>query len=109
MLFRSTAVEGEAPRITVVLREGRKVELDGLFALSRSVIKNDFAARLGCELEAGPMGSFIKTDASKQTTVPGVFACGDVALPMPAVALAVADGTRAGTAAHQSLVFAPRS
>jgi thioredoxin reductase len=64
-----------------------------------------FAAQLGCELDEGPMGPFIKTDALKETTVRGVFACGDVAAPVGSVSYAVAEGVRAGTAAHQSLVF----
>jgi thioredoxin reductase len=41
----------------------------------------------------------------KETTVPGVYACGDVAIVMPSVSYAVADGVRAGASAHQSLVF----
>ena len=51
------------------------------------------------------MGHHYKTDATKETTVPGVFACGDDALPAGALAFAVADGMRAGVSAHQSLVF----
>ena len=41
----------------------------------------------------------------KETTVPGVFACGDATSPVPSIAFAVADGVRAGVGAHQSLVF----
>jgi thioredoxin reductase len=40
--------------------------------------------------------------------VPGVFACGDIALAEHSVTYAMADGARAGIAAHQSLVFATR-
>jgi thioredoxin reductase len=55
-------------------------------------------------LETGPLGFYYRTDATKETTVKGVFACGDVASPMPGIAFAVADGVRAGGAAHQSLI-----
>ena len=41
----------------------------------------------------------------KATSVPGVFACGDLARAMGNVALAVGDGALAGTAVHASLVF----
>jgi thioredoxin reductase len=51
------------------------------------------------------MGAFIRTDARKQTSVPGVFACGDAACAAGSVFLAVGDGAMAGTAVHQSLVF----
>jgi thioredoxin reductase len=53
-----------------------------------------------------PMGSFYRTEPmTKETTVPGVFACGDAALPMGSLPFAVADGFRAGVGAHRSLVF----
>jgi thioredoxin reductase len=98
---------GEAGTIELALRDGRARELDALFLLPRVVIRDRFAEQLGCDLDVGPLGPFYKTDAMKETTVPGVFACGDVGLPAPAVAFAVADGTRAGVSAHQSLVFRP--
>jgi thioredoxin reductase len=63
------------------------------------------AQQLGCTFEQGPTGPFIQTDAYKETTVPGVYACGDAARANAAVSFAVADGTSAGTGAHQSLIF----
>jgi thioredoxin reductase len=33
--------------------------------------------QLGCAFEDGPLGQFVRTDALKETTVSGVFACGD--------------------------------
>jgi thioredoxin reductase len=63
------------------------------------------AEQLGCGFEQGPAGPFIQTDAFKETTVPGVFACGDAARGFGSVALAVGDGALAGVATHQSLVF----
>lgn len=98
---------GDSSGIELRLRDGRSRTLDGVFLHPRTHFKTAFAEQLGCELETGPLGPFYKTDATKETTVPGVFACGDVALPMAAVAFAVADGTRAGNATHQSLVFRP--
>jgi thioredoxin reductase len=51
------------------------------------------------------MGEAIKTNAMKETTVAGIFACGDVARLGSSVPLAVGDGTMAGAAAHRSLIF----
>jgi thioredoxin reductase len=99
------AVEGEAPAVNVRLRDGRVIQLDGLFTHAHTHLANSFAEQLGCELEAGPTGSFYKTDAWRETTIPGVFACGDNSVAAGSVATAVGDGVRAGVATHRSLVF----
>ena len=98
-------IEGELPGVAVRLRSGRVERFAGLFLASSTQLALPFAEQLGCELEAGPVGSFYKTDMMKETTVPGVFACGDAGLPMGSVSFAVADGVRAGVGVHQSLVF----
>lgn len=99
------AIEGELPEVAVRVQSGRVERFVGLFLASSTRLALPFAEQLGCELEAGPVGPFYKTDLMKETTVPGVFACGDAGLPMGTVSFAVADGARAGVSAHQSLVF----
>ncbi len=101
------AIEGGDHDVVVRLADGRAVALDGLFAVPHLGLAGPFAAELGCEIETHATGSAYRTDpATKETSVPGVFACGDAALPTSAVAFAVADGYRAGMGAHRSLVFA---
>lgn len=89
----------------VVLADGRSIALAGLFTQPKLRIASDWIEKLGCTVEEGPMGSSIVTDAVKQTTVRGIFACGDVARPAGSVALSVGDGAMAGTAAHRSIMF----
>ena len=86
---------------TVVLENGRRIELDALFIAPRGVLSSPLAEQLGCSLEDG---GCITADAAKQTTVEGVFACGDAARMAGSIALAVGEGALAGVAAHQSLL-----
>lgn len=90
---------------TVELADGTRLEMDGLFTASQTRVGSPVAEQLGCAFDSGPLGSYIRTDALKETTVPGVFACGDAARAAGNVSLAVGDGAQAGASAHQSLVF----
>ena len=89
----------------ITLASGRIIRLAELFIQPRTRLSSPLAAQLGCELEAGPTGEFIKIDTMRETSVPGVYACGDAAVAADSVAIAVGDGARAGTAAHQTLIF----
>ncbi|WEF24870.1 NAD(P)/FAD-dependent oxidoreductase [Paracoccus sp. S3-43] len=95
-------LEGEAE---VVLTDGRRLSFAGLFTAARNVPATPLAEDLGCEQEETPFGSQIRTDAMKETTVPGAFACGDAARVPHSVSLAVGDGAWAGAQLHRSLVF----
>lgn len=99
------AVEGGHPEVAVRLQSGRVERFAGLFLGPRTRLAIPFAEQLGCELEETPFGPYYKTDMMKETTVPGVFACGDAGLPMGSLSFAVADGVKAGVGAHASLVF----
>jgi thioredoxin reductase len=96
------AVDGKA---RVELQDGRTLEMDGLFVLSRLHSASPLAELLGCEMEEGAMGKYLRTDMMKATSIPGVYAAGDAARMAGSVAFAVADGAMAGAAAHQSLIF----
>ncbi len=89
----------------VRLADGRLLRFAGLFTASRNVPSSPIAARLGCALEETPFGTQIRTDAMKETTVSGAFACGDAARVPHSVSLAVGDGAWAGAQLHRSLVF----
>ncbi len=88
----------------VEFRDGRRVPFGALFSGTRASFASPLAERLGCEVEQGQTGPMLKTDARKETTVAGVFAAGDAALPMPNATLASADGVWAGVCAHQSML-----
>ncbi len=100
-----TAIDGEPGAPIVVLSDGRRLSVDGLFVATRTRIATPLPAMLGCAMEDGPQGPFVATDAMKATSVPGVFACGDIASPMASVAIAVGHGAMAGAAVHRSIIF----
>jgi thioredoxin reductase len=50
------------------------------------------------------MGRHLKVDDHQRTSVPGVFAAGDLARPFPSATQAASTGNRAGAACHQDLL-----
>jgi thioredoxin reductase len=105
VVIERVPVEAVKGRADVQLVDGRLLPFSGLFALAPFEVSTSIPQQLGLEMEQGPLGSIIKTDAQKQTSMPDVFACGDSARPMASVALAVGDGSLAGVSAHRSLIF----
>jgi thioredoxin reductase len=91
--------------VIVKLTNGRLVELAGLFVASLTKPASPIAYDLGCELAESPVGFYVKTDELKQTSIPGVFACGDLGRAMGSVTFAIGDGAQAGFAVHRSLIF----
>ncbi|MCX7513039.1 NAD(P)/FAD-dependent oxidoreductase [Frateuria hangzhouensis] len=89
----------------IVLADGRRMSFAGLFTAPRNEPSTPLAAQLGCELVETPMGLQIGTGDTKETSVPGVFACGDAARVPHSVSLAVGDGAWAGAQLHRSLVW----
>ncbi|WLI09344.1 NAD(P)/FAD-dependent oxidoreductase [Pseudomonas sp. FP597] len=98
------SINGE--RADLELIDGRVIALDGIFTVPRTRI-SPLAGQLGCELIDGPTGPYLHTTETRQTSVPGVFACGDTSLAGGSVALAVAEGVRAGVGAHFALINGP--
>ncbi|RJL19199.1 NAD(P)/FAD-dependent oxidoreductase [Paracoccus siganidrum] len=95
-------IAGEAE---VELRDGRVLPFAGLFTATRTEPAGPLAEAAGCELIETPMARQILTDETKETSLPGIFACGDVARAPHSVSLAVDDGAWAGAQLHRSLVW----
>lgn len=99
---RITRIDGTAD---VVLADGNMLRFAGLFVAPRCSPNGTLAETLGYALAETPMGTQIRTDEAKETTTPGVYACGDTARVPHSVSLAVADGAWAGMNLHRSLVW----
>ncbi|GGR32737.1 NAD(P)/FAD-dependent oxidoreductase [Deinococcus ruber] len=99
---------GEAPQLTGVrLESGQVTPIDALFIGTRTRLNSTVAEQLGCAIDDGPVGPVIRTDSNKLTTVPGVYAAGDIAQFGANATLASAAGVFAGVSLHQSLIFEP--
>lgn len=84
----------------IILADGSKMKFDAVYAGVPFIQHSDIPASLGCELtEQG----YLKVDNMQNTTVPGVFACGDNTTPMRSVANAVASGNFAGVVINREL------
>jgi thioredoxin reductase len=95
-------IDGEAE---VVLSDGRRLPFAGLFTATRCAPASPWPEDLGCALDETPMGFQVRTGAAHETTVSGVFACGDVASVPHSVSLAVGHGAMTGIHVHRSLVW----
>lgn len=84
-VVHSVRVAGTAP-----------VPVQAFYLASKSEPASPFAAQLGCDMVEGHTGPYVKTDTMGRTTVPGVFAAGDLASQPPAAIFATASGASAG-------------
>lgn len=103
---RVVGLEGQAPHIAGVrLADGRLVETAVLYLATPTRLRSAIAGQLGSAFEDGPFGKVIATDAARMTSVPGVYAAGDIARVPQNATFASADGVQAGMSAHQALIF----
>ncbi|WP_193337513.1 NAD(P)/FAD-dependent oxidoreductase [Devosia beringensis] len=89
---------------SVNLDTGRHVALDVLFAHPRNQPSASLHAALGLETVETPVGIALKVDDQRQTSLPGIYAAGDLANPMASVTLASSHGAMAGIFAQQSML-----
>jgi len=99
---RVTAIKDEA---TVCLEDGRALRMSSMYVATSVKPNSSIGAQLGCTTEEGRFGPYLRTDAMRATTVPGVFAAGDIIRDMHNATFASADGVMAGASAHRELVF----
>jgi len=101
-----SALHGDGARLSAIeLAAGRMSSVDALYLGPRTRLNSEIARQLGCEIEEGTWGPVVRTDEQRMTTVPGVYAAGDITRSAHNVTWASADGVTAGLALHRSLVF----
>ncbi|MBB6474838.1 NAD(P)/FAD-dependent oxidoreductase [Sphaerisporangium rubeum] len=102
-------VEGHVARVVVeddtlrgvALTDGRIVGRDVVFVPPRFAPDNSLFLTLGCDIDAT---GWVVTDATGRTTVPGVWAAGNVRNPRAQVITAAGEGSAAAVAVNADLV-----
>jgi len=98
-LFNSQVAEfiGEKKLTGVILNNGKKLELDGLFIEIGGVPNTKLAKQLKIKLEE----EYIKTDFMQRTNINGIFAAGDITNnPLKQMITACAEGAIASNSAY---------
>lgn len=94
-------VEGGALQ-AVVRHDGSEVRCDGVLVKAPLTRPNDLPERLGLALTGTGL---VEIDAHAHTSVPGVYAAGDLAVAPQQVAIALGSGHLAGVIAVRELIF----
>lgn len=90
---------------TVNLDTGATVAVDILFAHPRTRPSASLHESLGLATVETPSGIVLTVDERRQTSVPGIYAAGDLATPfLPSVTQASSQGAMAGIFAQQSML-----
>jgi len=107
-------VEGSIARLVVSgdrlmgvqLSDGSVVERAAVFIAPRFIANDAIVTALGVDMERNALATWIATDANGQTSVPGVWAAGNVADPGAFVIGAAAAGARVAAVLNADLVEA---
>ncbi|AZO34587.1 FAD-binding protein [Mesorhizobium sp. M2A.F.Ca.ET.037.01.1.1] len=90
---------------TIKLDTGPDVAVDILFAQPRNKPSASLHESLGLVTVNTPTGIALKVDERRETSMPGIYAAGDLANPgIPSVTTAIWQGATAGISAQQSML-----
>lgn len=98
-----TRLEGDNGRLdAIVFETGEEIVRHGILIRPKQTLRSDLAEKLGCELNEF---NLIKTtNVFNETSVKGVYAAGDIASPMQAIAVAVFQGSVAASGLNHALI-----
>ena len=84
----------------LILKNGKKIDMDAMYAGITFTQHSDIPVSLGCELDEN---GYIKVTGFQKTNVEGVYACGDNSNMMRSVANAVYSGNITGAVLNKEL------
>ncbi|MCP2250329.1 NAD(P)/FAD-dependent oxidoreductase [Lentzea aerocolonigenes] len=99
-------IEVEDDRLVAVISGSDRIPADALVYSAPVKPRDEFLLALGAETEKTPVGPFVRTDGKGRTSVPGVYAAGNVTDPAAIVIVAAAQGAQAAGMINMDLVTA---
>ena len=97
-------IEVEDDRLVAVISGSQRVPADALVYSAPVQPRDELLLALGAETEETPVGPFVRTDAKGRTSVPGVYAAGNVTDPTAIVIVAAAQGATAAGMINMELL-----
>jgi thioredoxin reductase len=101
---RVVKLEHDNGHLKAVVTEQGSVPIDALFAPPPTAFTTPIGEALGCKVVTAGHGRHFEVDDGQLTSVPGVYAAGDISRPMQSVPLAITSGAGAAIFAHRSLL-----
>lgn len=103
---RVTAIsDGPDGMLAVETGPGIPTLVKALFVMPEARVRSAIPADRGLRLKETPVGSILDTDDTGQTSLPGLYAAGDIALGAANISLASANGVKTGVFLHHSLIW----
>lgn len=86
------AIDGDKKLQEVEFKDGTRIKIDGLFIAQGTASSVDFAKKIGAQIE----NNAIKVNTDMQTTVKGIYACGDCTGGILQISKSIYEGMKAG-------------
>jgi thioredoxin reductase len=103
---RVTAIaDGPDGLLSVETGPGIPTLVKALFVMPEARVRSTIPAGRSLTLKETPVGSILHTDDTGQTSLPGLYAAGDIALGAANISLASANGVKTAVFLHHSLIW----
>lgn len=89
---------GESKIQEIEFKDNTKKQIDGIFVAEGTASSNDLAIKIGAKIK----NNYIVVNENMETTVPGLFACGDCTGGLLQISKAVYEGAKAGLSCNNS-------
>ncbi len=97
------AIEGDSRNVQGIrLQDGRLIPCQSIFAATKPQQHSLLAHEIGCKFDEN---GYVKVDILGRTSVPNVYAAGDMVTPFHQLIAAAASGTAAGSGINMDIVF----